>query len=654
MLRKLSISTKFIIILIVLMTITMTTVNVITFKLFKSHLTDLYQQQITEKVDLVNDLISERVATPVELVESMAANLSKTNAKDKVKLDEELKVRASSLNGILGLHVAFVGDKTLYSSEDDTLDADYNSNERDWFKDSIANPDEVIISEPYVDYVTGKLIVGVSKGMASGDGVVTIDLDLTFLQEAVEPLKVGENGYGFVVDESGIVLHHPNYEQGESLQDASYYSAFKANNFAEMEDENGEDIIINRFHNEQMNWEIGSYYTVKDVEATYSSLLKFIITLTAVLVLLLAACFYRIVTRLFQMIDGMAKHAEIIAKGNFKDRLEIKTEDELGKLGTSFNDISEGLTDMIKSVNQTSTSLNHFSQDLSGSIEENVQSIQQVVHNIQTVANESQEQLHSTQEVKGTVTHMGDEVNQISKNMEEVSLSSTKAESATNDGVEIIEVAISRMEQIDASTKQTALNFNELITVAGKIDSFSKVIEGIANQTNLLALNASIEAARAGEQGLGFAVVAEEVRKLAEQTSQSVGEIQSLVGTIHATGKQAQQSIEVSEQAVQEGTSQMKEAGQSFYAIRDVMFDLTSKVDGVQHAVKNLQHSKDSVILAVDAIAETSEKVSGNVAQVAAVSEEQNATMEQLAVVADQLSDKAKLLQDTIQKFEIE
>ena len=647
------IGTKLIIILIVLMAISMSSVNILTFKLFKNEINDMYQQQTAEKVNLVNDIISERIATPIELVNQVSENIKPFTTKEELsEIHNDLQLRASSVSGILGLHVAFDGDPNLYSSEDISLDADYNANETDWYKEAIANPGEVLITDPYIDSITGNLIVGVSKALAIGDGVVTIDLDLTFLEEAVHSLKVGENGYGFVVDQNGTVLYHPSFEQGTTITDEDYYKQFKSNNHAEMDDENGEHLIINRFHNEEMNWEIGSIYTVDDIRASYSSILKSTITITLVVILVLAAIFYRIVKKAFNLFTSMTKHAEKIAKGNLKDRIQVKNEDEVGLLGKSFNEMSDGLTDMIKSVNQTSTDLNSFSYELSASVEENVQSIHQVVENIQNVANESQEQLYSTKEVKSTVTNMGEEVNQISQHIDDVTNSSSKAESVTKEGVEIIDVAISKMEQIGESAKATATNFTELISVASKIDSFSKVIEDIANQTNLLALNASIEAARAGEHGLGFAVVAEEVRKLAEQTSQTVGEIQGLVATIHTTGKQAQQSIDASGQAMTEGTNQIHEAGKSFYAIREVMQDLTAKVSDVQHAIGNLQQSKDTVILAVDSIAHTAEKVSANVEQVASVSEEQNATMEQLAMSAEQLADKAKLLQDTIQRFE--
>ena len=210
-----------------------------------------------------------------------------------------------------------------------------------------------------------------------------------------------------------------------------------------------------------------------------------------------------------------------------------------------------------------------------------------------------------------------------------------------------------QMNTIDSNAKETAENFNMLISVANEIDNFSKVISGIANQTNLLALNASIEAARAGEHGKGFAVVAEEVRKLAEQTSTSVNEIQSLVNTIHQTGTIANESIEANSKAVYEGMKQIESASEMFTIIHEVMGQLSEKVCMTQSAIVTLQERKEEAIASVEEIVSGTQKVSHNIEHVAATTEEQNASMEQLAISAQQLSSQAKELQKSVQQFEI-
>lgn len=145
-----------------------------------------------------------------------------------------------SIEGISGLHAAFDGDKGLYSSDDLKPNADYNSNTRSWYIEAKENPTKVVVTDPYLDAVTG---IGVSKAMDNGSGVVTLDLDIAFLEELMSSIKIGEKGYAFVVDNQGNVLYHPNYEQNDSLTDLPFYEDFLHNEYLETQS-NGREFIL--------------------------------------------------------------------------------------------------------------------------------------------------------------------------------------------------------------------------------------------------------------------------------------------------------------------------------------------------------------------------------------------------------------------------
>lgn len=275
----------------------------------------------------------------------------------------------------------------LYSSEKLVLAADYDSNTRDWYAEAKANPQQVVITDPYVDAITGKLIVGVSKVMKDGKGVVTLDLDLDFLEEVVSPITIGNEGYTFVFDNNGNVLYHPTYKQNESMTDIPFYQAFIADTSIEAE-QNGETVYVNRYYNELMNWQIGSIYPYSEVRNTYSGLILPVVGLNALCIILLMTIFYWLMTKFLQPLQTITTFAQKVAEGNLKERVEIRTEDEMGKLSASFNHMTTGLKQMIHSVDDTSNKLSVFSTDVSASIEENVQSIHQVVENIQLVADE--------------------------------------------------------------------------------------------------------------------------------------------------------------------------------------------------------------------------------------------------------------------------
>lgn len=653
MFKKLSIRVKLIALMFIALTIVMVVITYTTLQFFKAEVEEILQQETVEKVEFLNEFLESHLATPIALVENTANETHSVNNREgKAALEKELQLKAGSIDGVLGLHIAFEGDNILYSSENLTLASDYNSNTRDWYIDAKANPEQVLVTDPYVDAITGNLIVGVSKAMKNGAGVVTLDLDLAFLEDIISTITVGETGYTFVFDDNGNVLYHPKYAQSESMVDVPFYQAFMNDTHIETE-QDGETVYINRYYNELMNWQVGSIYPQSDIENKYRGVIAPVTVLNAFCIFLLMAIFYGIMTKFLKPLKTITAFAEKVAEGNLKDRIVIRTEDEMGQLSASFNHMTSGLKDMIHSVDNTSDKLHVFSSDVSASVEENVQSIHQVVENIQLVADETREQLISAQHVEQAVAEMGNEVTQIAHNLDEVRQATATAEQQTNEGVIVMDTVLTQMQQIDLSAKQTVEKFNELLTVANEIHTFSQVISGIADQTNLLALNASIEAARAGEHGKGFAVVADEVRKLAEQTNDSAGEIQALVATIQKTGVVANNSIEASGAAVVEGTKQIESASKMFDTIHKVMSELANKVKHTEIAMASLQQRKEQAVSSVAVITVATQKVSDNVEQVAATTEEQNASMEQMAVAAEQLAMQAKDLQETIKKFEI-
>lgn len=653
MFKKVSIRTKLISVMAIVISIMMAAVTIVTIQLFKNEVKDILQRETAQKVEFLNSFIDNYLQTPMTLVENTAKDVTvaKTDAQ-KEALENMLDQRASGVKGVLGLHVAFDGDKKLYSSENLKLAKDYDANERDWYKAAKAANGQVVVTDPYKDAITGRQIVGVSQALKNGRGIVTIDLDLDFIEEIVSGIQIGEKGYAFVLDKDGKVLYHPDYDQGKSLKDMAFYQPFMEHKFVETKID-GNDAYLNRFYNEKMNWQIGSYYSKHEIVSAYEGLIVPIIIVNLLCIIIMGSIFYVLITKFLKPLSRVTEVASHVSQGNLKERIHVQTEDEIGKLSISFNEMTDGLKQMIHQVDDTSAQLNNFSTDVSASVEENVQSIHQVTSHIQEVAHQSKEQLASAQYVQDAVNEMGHEVTNITENIDDVKVASHQAETKTTEGVDVMADMKQQMTQIELSAKQTADHFKDLMAVANDIDTFSKVISDIADQTNLLALNASIEAARAGEHGKGFAVVADEVRKLAEQTNHSAGQIQSLVSTIQHKGATAHASIEMSNVAVVEGMSQIASANDMFNDIHLMMDDLSMKVETTRQVVQSLQQRKEETIASVEEIALSTKHVNENIEQVAATTEEQNASMEQMAVAAEQLATQAQQLQQTIRRFDI-
>lgn len=639
--------------LMITLTIVMTFITVISINLFKSQVKDIFQFETALKVQFLNTFLESYLDTPINLVEKTASSVSVVKTEEeKEALVKSLQQKANSIEGILGLHVAFDGDETLYSSENLDLAQDFDANEREWYIQSKENPEKVVVTDPYIDAVTGKLIVGVSKAIENGAGVVTLDLDLAFLENLISSITIGEKGYAFVLDNNGNVLYHPAYKQNESLTDEEFYDDFIHNEYKETK-LRGEDVYVNRYYNELMNWQIGSIYSHDEIRNISNPLILPNVFLNIFGILILCVLFYFIVKQLLSSLTKITHVAEEVASGKLTERLTVKREDELGRLSNSFNNMTDSLKEMIGQVDETAKKLNDVSTNVSANIEENVQSIHQVVENVQEVSEQSKEQLHMTENVQQVVKQMDDEVLNISNNMEVVKNSSEEAKRQTAEGVAVMDEALQKMNVIEQNAKQSESNFVELMNVANQIDTFSSVIRDIADQTNLLALNASIEAARAGEHGKGFAVVADEVRKLAEETQAAVNKIQELVTTIQTKGNVAKHSVNNSNLAIRDGKKQIESASSMFDFIHQAMNDLFAQLLTTQKAVKSLQQRKIEVVLSVNEITNATKRVNDNIEQVAATTEEQNASMEQMAVAAEYLITQAEELQKSVKQFEI-
>jgi len=213
--------------------------------------------------------------------------------------------------------------------------------------------------------------------------------------------------------------------------------------------------------------------------------------------------------------------------------------------------------------------------------------------------------------------------------------------------------SVNQMKQIEEKTNATSETINKLGNKSSEIEKFISVIADIAGQTNLLALNAAIEAARAGEHGHGFAVVAGEVRKLAEQSSGAAKQISEIVKEIQGEIQASILGMQDGIAAVKEGTQLSEQAGNSFKSISNAVSEVFKQVQIVSNAINQINDESEKMFSSIDSVKTISETFSRNTEEVAAAAEEQNASMEEVAVAAQVLANMANELQESVQTFKI-
>lgn len=372
--------------------------------------------------------------------------------------------------------------------------------------------------------------------------------------------------------------------------------------------------------------------------------------LTLILGLLIAIIISRVITK---PIKAISEGTRAIADGDLTQKVEVKTNDEIGDLARIFNKMSDDLRTMIDKITDTSSNLGAASEELLSSSEETTASSRQVADTIAQLASGASNQSIAVEETSTIMEELSASTQQVAGNVDIVSKSSIRASEAASDGLVQVEDAINKIKQVQKVSVETVQAVTRLGKKSEEIDQIVEVIKNIADQTNLLALNAAIEAARAGEHGRGFAVVAEEVRKLAEQSGESAKQIASLVENIQLETKTAINIMERSTAEVNGGVEAVNVTGSSFNIIVKEIDSMVNEIQSVAIAAKEMAQGSDKVVHLIESISVAAEETASNSEEVAAAAEEQTASMESVSNAAEDLTNLGVELQNLVSRFKL-
>jgi methyl-accepting chemotaxis protein len=316
---------------------------------------------------------------------------------------------------------------------------------------------------------------------------------------------------------------------------------------------------------------------------------------------------------------------EKFSNGDLTVGLKTEKNDEMGKLILGFNDSVKNIKNMLEHVLLAVEATASAANEISSSSEQ--------------MSSGAQEQSAQTSDVADAVGQMNKTIFDTAKIVTGAAGLADKASSDARKGRKKIEQTKTGMEKIVAAAKETGVIINSLSRKTDQIGEITQVINDVADQTNLLALNAAIEAARAGEQGRGFAVVADEVRKLAERTSKATGEIAATIKTIQEEAKRADKSMGAAEKAVEEGMVMTAE-------VMTVLEEILESSKGVNDAITQ-------VAAASQEQSSAAEQITKNIEGISSVTQESAAGIQEIARAAGDLSDLTINLQQLVNKFKI-
>ncbi len=448
---------------------------------------------------------------------------------------------------------------------------------------------------------------------------------------------------------------------------------------------------------------------VEDLYAGNETMLNRLTIGLIVLIVSAIAVGFFFARKIIEPIGQLVTATEKLAGGDLREKLQIRRNDEFGRLAASFNQMVSNMAELIQRVRITSQEVAASSEQLSATSQETANATQQVARameelargntgqsvkvnqtaqiigqftqTIGQIASGAQNQAQNVTQSSEAIKTMAAKVEEVTRTTQGVAVAARQAAEVAQKGGLVVDKTITGMDRIKTKVLNSGNKIRDLGEQSKQIGAIIQVIDDIAEQTNLLALNAAIEAARAGEHGKGFAVVADEVRKLAERSGKATKEIANLISAVQVTTNNAVDAMEDGMQEVEAGAVLAMEAKAALTDILETVKDANSRVQEISAAMGEIYTTSSGVVEAIDQVAAITEEntaateemsagtstVLNAIQEISAISqqtaaateevsastEEVNASSEQVVASANVLARAAEELQQLLARFRV-
>lgn len=664
---KISLKIKLMTTFFILIAVPMSMLGIVSYNMASNALQESTKSELQQQASDAAELIEKSIDSVKGDVEIASLNSQLVdliqNQSSQVDVDKAFEyitsVQESNKTFMEVLIVTDPVGKVIIDTQTKTPDIDLS--DRDYMKAALTTGD-TSVSEVLTSRFTGNPAIFIACPIRKDNtivGTIVGSIKFSTISTYASDMKIGEHGYGYLVDKNGLIVGHPNEDKilNENISDSDDESLK-----AIAEEMKARKTSEGFYNYEGMHkyvtfkpadkWVVAVTAEYDEYMASAIGIKKNTLLYVSISIIIAMLCSYLYSTK---SIINPIKYLEDLMKrageGDLTVQAELKLNDEIGELGRSFNEMIKSQNEIVKSVISASKQLDEASQQLASSSEEISATTEEISATVANVSEESRNQNESIVDISEVLVQLSSLVQLAQNRANSTNKNALNSKEAADFGRKKVEQTVKAINSISVESNETASVLQRVNELSLEVGGIVTTINAIAEQTNLLALNAAIEAARAGENGKGFSVVAEEVRGLSEETNIKSKEITELVSEMIKQTENAVKAMERANSEVKNGVDIVSETDKSFLDIKSSIENIVEHISEILDITSDEVASSDKVISLINNIATITENNSKNCENVSIAIQEEAEVMNNLTATAEETSAMSDQLIKLVEKF---